>query len=209
LVERLQHNDREAVGVLMERYGSALRRSIERALLVQRLTGSPSHPGPVDAEASDVFQTVLLLFLARLRRQQDGPHGALHFATPAHLVAYLQAIAEHEMIRRRSCGMASARAGSGLVTAAGVEPAAREPTPSQSLLLRELKEQDQAALEEILRRLSPQERAIWDLVRAELTWPEIARRLGGTSSPEALRKAFARAIRRIAEDLKTWGRRRD
>ena len=209
LVERLQHNDRAAVGLLIERYGGALRRSIERALLVRRLAGSAPNPERADPEASDVFQTVLLLFLARLRRQGEGSHGALEFETPAHLVAYLKAIAKHEMMRRRSCWAASSRAGSGLVASPGVEAASREPTPSQSLLSRELMEYDQAALGEVERRFSPQERAIWDLVRAELTWPEIARRLGGTSSPEALRKAFARAIRRIAEDLKTWGRSHD
>jgi DNA-directed RNA polymerase specialized sigma24 family protein len=209
LVERLQHNDRAAVGVLIERYGGALRRSIERALWARRLGGSGSNPEPVGAEASDVFQTVLLLFWARLRRQQDGSHQTLHFETPAHLVAYLRVIAQHELVRRRSVLTAAGRVGSGLVALPAVEPASREPTPSQSLLLRELMEHDQAALDEVMGRLSPDERAIWDLVRQELSWPEIARRLGGTSSPEALRKVFARAIRRIAEDLKTWGRTHD
>jgi hypothetical protein len=208
LVDRLRHNDRAAVGALIERYGGALRRSIERALWVRRLAGSAPNPELADTEASDVFQTVLLLFLARLRRQGDGSRAALHFQTPGHLVAYLQAIAEHELVRR-SCWAGSGRASSRLIASAGVEPASREPTPSQSLLLRELREQDEAALGEIVGRLNSQERAIWDLVRQELSWPEIAQRLGGTNSPEALRKAFARAIRRIAEDLKTWGHGHD
>jgi DNA-directed RNA polymerase specialized sigma24 family protein len=92
-----------------------------------------------------------------------------------------------------------------LVPSSAIEPASREPTPSQNLLARELLERDRAALAEVARRLSPEERAIWDLVRQELSWPEIARRLGGTSSPEAVRKAFSRAVRRIADELKTRG----
>jgi hypothetical protein len=86
-----------------------------------------------------------------------------------------------------------------------MEPASHEPTPSQYLLARELLERDQAALSEVLHRLSGEERAIWELVRQELSWPEIARRLGGTSSPEAVRKVFARAVRRIAEELRAGG----
>lgn len=81
LVQRLQHDDRAAVGVLIERYGASLRRWIERALRVGRLAAAAGHSGRVDAEASDVFQTVLLLFLARLRRQREVSGGgrSLHF----------------------------------------------------------------------------------------------------------------------------------
>ena len=82
LIERLQHDDRAAVDLLIDRYGNALRRAIERALWVRRLDGTASAPGSalaqIGAEASDVFQTVLLLFwrdcggmgmdLARARR---------------------------------------------------------------------------------------------------------------------------------------------
>ena len=74
-----------------------------------------------------------------------------------------------------------------------------EPSPSQSLIIRELLERDQAALAEVERRLRPDERAIWELVRQELSWPEIAGRLDG--SAEALRKTFSRAVRRIAGEL--------
>jgi hypothetical protein len=208
LVERLQHDDRAAVGLLIERYGSALRRAIERALWVGRLAGGAHPHDPVAGEASDVFQTVLLLFWVRLQRHRDGVGEALRFETPAQLVAYLKAIAEHELARRRTRGAMSpgrAGAGAGLVPSPTVEPASREPTPSQYLLARELLERDQAALSEVLRRLSREERAIWDLVRQELSWPEIAQRLGGTSSPEAVRKVFARAIRRIAAELRRGG----
>jgi DNA-directed RNA polymerase specialized sigma24 family protein len=205
LVERLHQDDPAAVGLLVERYGGALRRSIERAFLVRRLAGSGAGPGrdPVGSEASDIFQTVLLLFLVRLRRQRDGSSESLHFETPAHLVAYLKAIAEHEMKRRPPANSPLVAAGHPLPP--GREPASDEPTPSQALLTRELLERDRAALAEIVRRLSREERAIWELVRQELKWPEIARSLGGTSSPEAVRKVFARAVRRIADELKMEG----
>jgi hypothetical protein len=205
LVERLHQDDPAAVGLLVERYGDALRRSIERAFLVRRLAGVGAGSGrdPIGSEASDIFQTVLLLFLARLRRQRDGSSTALQFETPAHLVAYLKAIAEHEMNRRPPAN--SARVAAGHTLPPGREPASDEPTPSQALLTRELLERDRAALAEIVRRLSCEELAIWELVRQELKWPEIARSLGGTSSPEAVRKVFARAVRRIADELKGEG----
>src|SRR3954453_7096341 len=141
LVERLERDDRAAVGLLNERYGGALRRSIERALLVRRL----AVPGknPVGAEASDIFQSVMLLFLARLQRQRDGSSGTLCFETPAHLVAYLKAIAEHEMARQRSSFTASGRGVSGLISPVAIEPASNEPTPSQALMARELLQLDQ------------------------------------------------------------------
>jgi hypothetical protein len=200
LVERLERDDRAAVGLLIERYGGALRRSIERALLVQRL----AVPGknPVSPEASDIFQSVMLLFLARLQRQRDGSSVALCFETPAHLVAYLKAIAEHEMARQCSSFAASGRGVSGLNSLVAIEPASNEPTPSQELMARELLQLDQAALADVTRRLNFEERAIWNLVLQELSWPEIARRLGGTSSPDAVRKVFTRAVRRIADELK-------
>jgi hypothetical protein len=84
-----------------------------------------------------------------------------------------------------------------------IDRVSTEPTPSQSLLAREILERDTAALAEVTRRMTAGERAIWDLVRQELSWPEIARRLGDDASPEALRKVFARAVRRIAEEFKS------
>jgi DNA-directed RNA polymerase specialized sigma24 family protein len=74
-----------------------------------------------------------------------------------------------------------------------------EPSPSQILIIRELLERDRAALAEVEEKLRPDERAIWELVRQELSWPEIARRLD--RSDEALRKTFSRAVRRIAGEL--------
>jgi DNA-directed RNA polymerase specialized sigma24 family protein len=121
------------------------------------------------------------------------------------LVAYLKAIAEHEMHRRPS-RVNPARE---VTLLPELEPAVDAPTPSQALIVRELLERDQAALAEIVRRLSPDERAIWELVRQELTWPEVARRLGDGSSPEALRKVFARAVRRIADEFKAESRAHD
>jgi DNA-directed RNA polymerase specialized sigma24 family protein len=209
LIERLQHDDRAAVDLLIERYGNALRRAIERALWVRRLDGTASADGgalaPIGTEASDVFQTVLLLFWARLRRHREGSGASntLRFETPAHLVAYLKTIAEHEMARRRSRSVATLHRPSPFGSLQANEPASSEPTPIQSLLAREILERDQAALTEFTCRLSADERDLWNLVRQELSWTEIAERMGGVSSPEAVRKTFARAVRRIAGELKT------
>jgi hypothetical protein len=89
LVERLHNNEREAVDLLITRYGQALRRAIERALFDRRVASAPGNP--TESDASDIYQTVLLLFLARLERSRfgDSSSGALKFDTPGHLVAYL------------------------------------------------------------------------------------------------------------------------
>jgi DNA-directed RNA polymerase specialized sigma24 family protein len=208
LIERLQHDDRAAVELLIERYGNALRRAIERALWVRRLDGSALAAGgalaPIGTEASDVFQTVILLFWARLRRHQEGSAASptLQFETPAHLVAYLKTIAEHEIARRRSRIAATFHTVSPFGSSLANEPASSEPTPIQSLLAREILERDEAALAAFTGRLSAEERDLWNLVRQELSWAEIAQRMGGVSSPEAVRKTFARAVRRIAGELK-------
>jgi DNA-directed RNA polymerase specialized sigma24 family protein len=153
-----------------------------------------------DSDASDVYQTVLLLFLARLNRRQfgEGRCVTLTFETPGHLVAYLKAIAENEIKRRwsRTSGAvrvrilsrgsltdAGGRHGSGFPIAASVAVSS-EPSPRQSLIIRELLERDQAALAEVERRLRPHERAIWELVRQEMSWPEIARGLGGGAAQD-------------------------
>jgi RNA polymerase sigma factor (sigma-70 family) len=211
LVERLQNNEPEAVDLLVARYGRALRRAIERALFERRVASA--HGDLADGDASDVFQTVLLLFLVRLRRRESGDEltGPLSFETPGHLVAYLKAIASNEIrrrFRRRSGAVriigdgsltdAGGEGGSGLTGIAAVAVSS-ELSPSECLILRELLERDRATLAEIDRRLRPDEQAIWVLVRQELSWPEIARRLG--RSAEALRKTFSRAIRRIAAEL--------
>jgi RNA polymerase sigma factor (sigma-70 family) len=211
LVERLQNQEREAVDLLIARYGHALRRAIERALFERRVASARGQVAECDA--SDVYQTVLLLFLVRLQRSRfsDGSSGELAFDTPGHLVAYLKAIADNEIRHRwrRTSGAvrivsegsltdAGEEYGSGLRVVASVAVSS-EPSPSESQVIRELLERDQATLGEIDRRLRPDERAIWELVRQELSWPEIARRLDHTA--EALRKTFSRAVRRIAGEL--------
>jgi hypothetical protein len=62
---------------------------------------------------------------------------------------------------------------------------------------------DQVAAKELLqetrRRLSPAARRMLELREQGLDWAAIAAELGG--SPEALRKAFDRAVHRIAHQL--------
>ena len=126
-------------------------------------------------------------------------------------MAYLKAIAGNEIKRVHRRGRVAIESenrhdqagaldeGAGLPRSLASLAASPEPTPSQKLIARELLERDQAVLAEIERRLRPGEKAIWDLVRQELSWAEIAERLNG--SAEALRKMFSRAVRRIADEL--------
>jgi DNA-directed RNA polymerase specialized sigma24 family protein len=211
LVERLLNNDREAIELIVARYGPALRRAIDRALFEWQLDRGPRREA--DGEASDIFQTVMLVFLARLERSRQGTGSCaqLHFETPGHLIAYLKVIAGNEIKRasRRGRQIDVGASPTGCAGSPGGETPSRpdvhslaspmQPTPSQSLIAREMLERDQAILAEIQRNLRPGERAIWDLVRQGQSWPEVARQLGG--SAEALRKTFSRAVRRIASEM--------
>src|SRR5258707_215390 len=68
--------------------------------------------------------------------------------------------------------------------------ASNDPTPSRQIAAREL-------LEEVQRRLSPEERQLVEMRNQSLEWTEIAEQLGG--SAEALRKKLARALDRVSD----------
>jgi RNA polymerase sigma-70 factor (ECF subfamily) len=72
------------------------------------------------------------------------------------------------------------------------ELASAESSPSHHVTSQEL-------LDEVRRRLSPEERQLLELRKQGLDWSAIAEQLGG--SPEALRKKLARAIERMAHAL--------
>jgi DNA-directed RNA polymerase specialized sigma24 family protein len=209
IVERLRDNDREAVDLLTIHYGRAMGRAIERALFERTLIGGLSHP--TESVASEILQTVLLMFLVRLERNRVG--GAWAFGSTGHLVDYLRSVTEKEIGQppsrtSRAMGMISGGSltegggeiGPGLPIAASVA-ISYEPSSSQTIIARKLLEQDQVALKDVERRFRPEERVIWELIRQELNWSEIARRLGG--SVGALRKTFSRAVRRIAEEMRS------
>jgi hypothetical protein len=54
-------------------------------------------------------------------------------------------------------------------------------------------------LQEIRRRLSPEERSLLDLRNHGHDWPAVAEQLGGTAG--GLRKKLGRALDRVAEEL--------
>jgi RNA polymerase sigma-70 factor (ECF subfamily) len=67
-----------------------------------------------------------------------------------------------------------------------------EPDPGQQAAFKEL-------LQEVRRRLSPEERQLADLRARGRDWDLIAAECGGT--PEALRKRLARAVERVGREL--------
>ena len=69
---------------------------------------------------------------------------------------------------------------------------ADEASPSRQVAAAEL-------LQEVQRRLSPEERQLAELRHQGLEWSQIAEQVGG--SPEALRKKLARAVDRVARAL--------
>jgi RNA polymerase sigma-70 factor (ECF subfamily) len=67
-----------------------------------------------------------------------------------------------------------------------------DPSPSKQVALRDL-------LQEVDRRLSPEERRILALRNAGQDWASVALELGATA--EALRRRLSRALDRVAEEL--------
>jgi RNA polymerase sigma-70 factor (ECF subfamily) len=75
---------------------------------------------------------------------------------------------------------------------AAADAAAGDTSPSDAVSDREL-------AEEFLRRLTPEERELWDLHQQGLPWSEVAALVGGTA--QARNKQVARAIRRVRREM--------
>jgi RNA polymerase sigma-70 factor (ECF subfamily) len=120
--------------------------------------------------------------------------GQFDLDQPEQLNALLFQMARHKLsceVRRQTARRRDVRQtrGGGLE---GMTIAAADPTPSEWVAGREL-------LDEVLRRLSAEERRIAALRADGGDWAAIAAELGGT--PDGRRKQLARALDRVTEQL--------
>jgi RNA polymerase sigma-70 factor (ECF subfamily) len=180
LIRRVRAGDQEAAAELVRRYEPAIRRVVRFRLPDARLGGL--------LDSMDICQSVLKSFFVR------AASGQYDLETPEKVLGLLAAMARNKLTsqaRRQGAQRRGGRlgAGDGRVLERFAAPGA---SPSRDVAARDL-------LEEVRRRLSPEERQILELRGEGHDWAEIALRLGGGA--EALRKKHARALDRVAEQL--------
>jgi DNA-directed RNA polymerase specialized sigma24 family protein len=183
LIARLHRGEEQAVQELLDRYTGCIRREVRFAILDQRLRRVTTE--------SDICQSVLMRFLAGLWA------GRYEFQNTADLEALLRT-----MVRARIADLArywrsqrrdvrrNAAVGSELekLTGKAID------TPSQIVAQQEL-------VEEFRRRLSPRDLQILQWRQDDVSWAEIAERVGDDATAEAVRKQHERALSRVVEEL--------
>jgi RNA polymerase sigma-70 factor (ECF subfamily) len=179
LIRRVRAGDQEAAADLVRLYEPAIRRAVRIRLGDARLNRV--------LDSMDVCQSVLASFFVRAAL------GQYELDTPAQLLKLLAAMARHKLADQVDRERADRRDHRRLAEGGAVE---REPaaaaSPSRQVAAREL-------LQEVQRRLSPDERRLAELRTQGHEWAAIAAEVGGT--PDALRKRLARAADRVAHEL--------
>jgi RNA polymerase sigma-70 factor (ECF subfamily) len=179
LIRRVRAGDDAAAAELVRRYEPAIRRSV-------RLRLDPRLRRVYDS--LDLCQAVLGSFFVR------AASGQFDLDTPEQLLKLLATMTRNKLSKagrhQRAARRDARRVEAG--DAAARDLVGAEATPSRHVAAREL-------LEEVHRRLSPEERQLVELRHQGRDWAAIAAEVGG--SPEALRKKLARAVGRVAEQL--------
>jgi RNA polymerase sigma-70 factor (ECF subfamily) len=179
LIGRVRRGDEAAATELVRRYEPAIRRAVRFRLTDARLRRT--------CDSMDVCQSVLLSFFVR------AASGQYDLDSPEQLLKLLTAMARNKLLNQARHQHA-ARRDSRLVDeeVEDVELIAGEPGPSREVEAREL-------LDEVHRRLAPDERQLVELRNQGYDWAAIAARVGGT--PANLRQKLHRALARLTRQL--------
>ena len=169
LIRRIRRGDALAARELIQRYEPAIRREA-------RLRLGPSLRPTFDS--MDLCQSVLGSFFVRVAA------GQFELESPGRVMRLLIA-----MTRNKVRAKARKRREGGLGT---TEPIACDPDPGDRILNQDL-------VEQFRRRLSGEERVLWERRSQDVPWQAIATELGATA--ESLRKQYSRAIHRVAQEL--------
>jgi RNA polymerase sigma factor (sigma-70 family) len=181
VLERTRQGDDEAARELVEEFEPEIKRQIRAMLRYNRLSQVMGQ--------SDIYQSVMARLFIKLYA------GKYEFENVDKLIGLIKV-----MVRNRvRCAGRFWTAGNrdqGRTTRPDpehpIDPPATGQSPSQVAIEAEM-------LEEVQRRLSPQERRILELRRQEVPWKEIATEVGGNS--DAVRRSFDRAVTLVLQDL--------
>ena len=195
LIRGVRAWDQEAAAELVRRYAPAIRRAVRFRLADAQLRGL--------LDSMDICQSVLASFFIR------AASGQYDLDTPEKVSALLAAMARNKLTSKARRQRALRRGGQ-RVTAGGKDQeqfVAPSAGPSREVAARDLLEEvrrrlspdERQLLEEARRLFSPEERALLERREQGDDWATIAAELGG--SPDALRVRLARAVDRVAERL--------
>lgn len=180
LILRVRAGDHDAAAELVRQYEPSIRRAVRFRLADARLRSQ--------FDSIDICQSVLKSFFIR------AASGQYDLETPEQLLGLLAAMARKKLVSE-SRRQRSQRRGGLHLTSDNQDVqvfADRGAGPPAEVEARDL-------LQEIHRRLAPDERQLLDLRNQGHDWGDVAVRVGGTAG--ALRKKLTRALDRIADDL--------
>jgi RNA polymerase sigma-70 factor (ECF subfamily) len=179
LIRRVRAGDREAAAELVRQYEPEIRRFIRLQLNNTRLRRT--------FDSADIFQSVFLNFYVRVMG------GQFDLEEPTQLLRLLTTMARNRITDHVRRPAARARDGGPALWDGVADSGA---SPSDAVTQEEI-------LQEVLRRLTPEERDLVEKRGEGRSWQELADELGGT--PEAVRKRLARALERICQELDPEG----
>jgi RNA polymerase sigma-70 factor (ECF subfamily) len=180
LIHRVRAGDQEAAAELVRRYEPTIRRVARLRLADTRLQRI--------FDSMDICQSVLGSFFVRMAL------GQYDLDKPEQLLKLLVSMSHKKVVNyARRAG--AARRDYRRAQAGPPEEellVARDPSPSQQLMVGEL-------VREFRKRMTEEERQLAEQRAAGLDWNQIASERGGR--PEALRKQLARAVERVKTEL--------
>jgi len=180
LMQAVRSGDQEAAAELVRRYEPAIRRVIRFKLADPRLRRV--------VDTVDICQGVLGSFFVRASL------GQYDLENPEQLRKLLVTMARNKLAKHVQKQRAARRDNRRVVAESPEERGvtASAPSPSEQLQAKEL-------VQEVRRRLTPEEWELADQRNQGYSWAEIAARQGGNA--DALRIKLARAVKRISGDL--------
>ncbi len=180
LIRRVRAGDQAAATELVRRYEPTIRRAVRYRLTDGRL-GSL-------LDSMDICQSVMASFFVR------AASGEYELDTPERLLGLLVAMARNKLASqaRRLNGRRREGRRQFVSLDDGGPLVSDVPGPGEEVAGRDL-------LEEVRRRLSPEERRLMEMRGRGAGWEAIADEVGGGA--EALRKKLTRAIDRVAGEL--------
>lgn len=180
LIRRVRAGDERAAEELVRHYEPTVRLVIRRRMTDARLRRL--------LDSMDICQSVLGTFFAEVAA------GRFELDTPDQLCKLLATMARNKLVSCTRKQTAARRTPLDLEIFGGehLESVDPHPTPKQIV-------GDQELVEEIRKRLSPEELRLYELYAADHTWSEIAAEVGGT--PDECRMRYTRAMKRVRKEL--------